>query len=446
MKKISIECAGSGKTYGIAQKIKEHISTCSNDKYIYAITFTNNAVKKISEEIIKQIGYIPNNVILQTIHTFMLERIIYPFSKFILDKNITLCSIDELPDNPKYKNYYKSQMLNEQILHSEFAMNYAKRILCPNSTDKKNIRTRKKIVLNHFIGNIDCLYIDEVQDMDKDFFAILDFLSHTQLNLYIVGDFRQALKYPNTLLDFLKNKNTFEVSYVNTTRRVPEKHLFFANQLYESEYLNTNKDNFQGFITYSYEEEHNIVELITKYNLSFIDKSNDRFTTNSYDDNSIWFTKEEKDIICANFQGNKEAYVKSVICQLKADYKIIKNEKQVIKNFFKETINKKLYAKIIQIFTQSHNEKYMTNSIEKIKGLEGDKCLFFVSHNMLDILMGNNKKNKQTNTLYVALTRSKNILHLVLLKECTNKIEKQKIDEFMIKNNVIHYNNEVFSE
>ena len=438
MKKISIECAGSGKTYGIAIKIKECYETCPKHKKIYAITFTNNAVENISKEIIKQIGFLPGNVVLQTIHTFILERVIYPFSKFILNENIVTCSIDKMPEDYAFKNYYKKQMLKEGILHSEFAMNYGKRIICPTPSDTKIILKRKDIVLKHLINGIETLYIDEIQDMDDDFFKIIDYLANTKLNMYLVGDFRQALKYPKSLLNFLADNEKFEILHKNVTRRVPEKHLLFANKLFEDAYASTNYENFQGEIMYSYEDEHKIDELMSCYDLHFVDKSNDRFTTHNTNDSSLWFTKDEKEDMCGNFQGDKNILVKAIIRILRKRYEIKKDAKHVINNFFKKRISPSLYAKLNEMLNDLNQHKHLTNSIEKIKGLEGDKCLFFVSYNMLNILMGKNKRNKETNKLYVALTRSKKVLHLVILNECVQKVSKNAIDNFMQENNVIH--------
>ena len=438
MKKISIECAGSGKTYGIAMKIKDCYETCSKYKKIYAITFTNNAVENISREIIKQIGFLPDNVVLQTIHTFMLERVIYPFSKFILNENIISCSIDKLPEDYALKNYYKTQMLKEGILHSQFVMNYGKRIICPTGSDTKKILKRKDIVLKHIINGIETLYIDEIQDMDDDFFKIIDYLANTKLNMYLVGDFRQALKYPKSLLNFLAVNKIFEISQNNVTRRVPEKHLFFANQLFSSNYASTNHKNFQGDIIYSYEDEQNIDQLMNCYNLHFIDKSNEKFTTHNTNDSSLWFTKNEKEEMCGNFKGDNNILTKVIIRILKKRYEIKKDAKYVVKNFFKKDLSSSLYAKLTKMLSDSPQQRHVTNSIEKIKGLEGDKCLFFVSYNMLNILMGNNKRNKETNKLYVALTRSKKVLHLVILDECTQKMSKNVIEKFMQENNVIH--------
>jgi superfamily I DNA/RNA helicase len=69
MIEVQIAGAGAGKTYSLAQKIILHYGSTLHKK-IFAITYTNNAAKNISEAIIKQIGYLPENIVVCTVHTF----------------------------------------------------------------------------------------------------------------------------------------------------------------------------------------------------------------------------------------------------------------------------------------------------------------------------------------------------------------------------------------
>jgi superfamily I DNA/RNA helicase len=91
MIEVQIAGAGAGKTYSLAQKIILHYGSTLHKK-IFAITYTNNAAKNISEAIIKQIGYLPENIVVCTVHTFLLNEIIYPYSPFVLNEVYTTSS------------------------------------------------------------------------------------------------------------------------------------------------------------------------------------------------------------------------------------------------------------------------------------------------------------------------------------------------------------------
>ncbi len=80
MREVQIACAGAGKTYSISLKIAEMLKLCNEGKIIYALTYTNYAVSQIKEELTKKLNYIPNNIVIDTIHGFLLNNIIYPFS------------------------------------------------------------------------------------------------------------------------------------------------------------------------------------------------------------------------------------------------------------------------------------------------------------------------------------------------------------------------------
>ncbi|TON14499.1 hypothetical protein CGH61_24930, partial [Vibrio parahaemolyticus] len=78
----------------------DHIKACTSHKKTFALTYTNSATAKIEQEIIKQHGFIPSNLCIQTVHSFLLNEIIYPFSSFTLGDVYNDTSI--MISNPKY--------------------------------------------------------------------------------------------------------------------------------------------------------------------------------------------------------------------------------------------------------------------------------------------------------------------------------------------------------
>lgn len=83
MIEIQVAGAGAGKTYGLAEAIIGCVDKNSHKK-IYVLTYTNAAKEKIEHEIIKKLKAVPDQVEIETIHTFLLNEIIYPFSPFVL--------------------------------------------------------------------------------------------------------------------------------------------------------------------------------------------------------------------------------------------------------------------------------------------------------------------------------------------------------------------------
>ena len=75
--------------------------------------------------------------------------------------------------------------------------------------------------------------------------------------------------------------------------------------------------------------------------------------------------------------------------------------------------------------------KIYVKSIDYIKGMEGEKCLFILTNDLAEYLFNDDTEtNKTKNKLYVALTRSLNELSIYILNEVENKYTKSKIMEF----------------
>lgn len=107
MIEIKISGAGAGKTYGLSEKLVEH-SNKFPDKTIYAITYTNSAKRKITNTINEKLGFIPQNIIVETVHSFLLNEIIFPYSKFILSNFYNKAVSYKLPTKDAFKNAKKN--------------------------------------------------------------------------------------------------------------------------------------------------------------------------------------------------------------------------------------------------------------------------------------------------------------------------------------------------
>ena len=81
---IQVAGAGAGKTYTLAELILQEHDLNITHKSIFAITYTNSAKENIIKNIIEKRGRLPDNIKIQTVHTFLLNEIIFPFSWYII--------------------------------------------------------------------------------------------------------------------------------------------------------------------------------------------------------------------------------------------------------------------------------------------------------------------------------------------------------------------------
>ena len=121
-----------------------------------------------------------------------------------------------------------------------------------------------------------------------------------------------------------------------------------------------------------------------------------------------------------NSDYDSDAFVKAIEKYF-INVTLKKGEKGAIQSFTKHfgiTLENNEYAKLINDLKIENKEKKLkVKSIDKIKGLENELCMFIMDNTMLEYLFGKKQEtNKEMMRLYVALTRSKSDLILVIDK------------------------------
>ena len=111
-----------------------------------------------------------------------------------------------------------------------------------------------------------------------------------------------------------------------------------------------------------------------------------------------------------------------------------KGAKGAIQSFTKNfdmTLEKTEYARLINDLEVDNSEKKIeVKSIDKIKGLENELCMFILDNAMLEYLFKKKTEtNKEMMRLYVALTRSKSDLILVIDKPSIKKFTDKQIEK-----------------
>ncbi|MBO5057009.1 MAG: AAA family ATPase [Lachnospiraceae bacterium] len=454
LSQIQVAGAGAGKTYSLAEKILDRYETKNNFKNIYALTYTNYAKKNIISRIMEiNNGYIPNDISIETVHSFLLNEIIYPFNKLYFGTTYYRATSIQLSDKISLQKYQLNRLNQKGIIHNIQVFNKAKQMIVCRKGETKKLCEKKKLIVDYLVSSIDALFIDEAQDLDNDALSLFGELGKN-IYLYMVGDSKQAIKYPNAFNEFVNKvpSNNYEILPVNTiTRRIPERHLRVSNLFCSIGEQQTTISRVLGKIFYVYFTDkmfEKVYKLYLKQEaLIYIRQENDNFSTKN---GRIKFELEEsirqKILEKTSPAYDSDAYIKSLeSCFIN----ITKNKgaKAAINSFTKRfdiTLDNNEYARLINdLNIDEKKKKLKCMSIDKVKGLERDLCMFIVDNTMLEYLFGIKKEiNKESKRLYVALTRSKRDLILVIDESLMTDKKKEYIDIKFKEMNIPYLNSE----
>ena len=271
--KVKVACAGAGKTYAMAEEILNFNRYNSEEKDIIAITYTNTARDNIYNNIYKQNLAIPSKVKISTIHSFLLEYIVYPYSNYILGKKYSRATSIPLPDNIPFKNKRILELEDKQIVHNEKVFKLSKQIIIPYKTDNVLIKKKKKVVLEHLLASISAIFVDESQDLDEDIIKVIELLGNSGVFVYMIGDPKQALKYPKVYNQFVntvaeKKIPSFEcLPNNNITRRLPKKHVEISNIVCNDSEKQTTMKNAEGDLKYMYSDDTNFEKVYDSFQM-----------------------------------------------------------------------------------------------------------------------------------------------------------------------------------
>ncbi len=431
MIEVQIAGAGAGKTYGLAESLIDHIKACTSHKKTFALTYTNSATAKIEQEIIKQHGFIPSNLCVQTVHSFLLNEIIYPFSSFTLGDAYNDTSIMMLPP-PKYKNSLFARLRKVNVIHTDNVYKIAKQIVDEtvskhnNKAKKAKVRRLLAILENCF----DKIFIDEVQDLDGDALRFFEVLGSNDIDVYMIGDPKQAIKYPQALDTFVQKVAPKEYATIlpinNQTRRVPTEILAVSNCFCYEDQQQESLSDIVGELMYIESTDGRYDELLTNYSdtkqLVCIDKKNGRYTTSSKHKHA--FPREIEEMIRdSNHKKDKTLFVKAAFSDFMDDAIQKDNKRAISRLIARHTLklNKQHFAQLHELCNSctKNDVQFRVQSIDSIKGLDADTCVIILSSSTLKYLTQDgiskaNRFNKEWKKVYVALTRAKKRLVLAL--------------------------------
>lgn len=439
---INIAGAGAGKTTKMSDKIIFLRNQIDEENKIYCVAFTNSAVDCIRKKLCEHYVQIPESIIVSTIHSFLYKEIIKPYYHILYEKRYEKISVAKLPQDAKYRNAKIKRLDDMNVLHQTVIPEHAKWILCKKSKDTKSIKEGRMIIKNAFSKYCGAICVDEVQDIDKHMQEIIEELSRMGIPLTLMGDPKQDLKGFNCLRNLME---TYEqnVRYISECYRCPQLHLQLSNHLVdENEKQKSEKEYGQLSVYFESEIDcHTLIEN-NKYDLMYISKKQGIYETHDYQKNNMRDNlAEELEPLLLENHPNKD-----IMAVKKAAYYYARKMLEKYRNTGKksdamallgkyEKIDSRRYGIIINVFEDEsalkQTGKIYVKSIDYIKGMEGEKCLFILTNDLAEYLFNDDTEtNKTKNKLYVALTRSLNELSIYILNEVENKYTKSKIMEF----------------
>lgn len=449
--KINIAGAGSGKTTKIADHIIECYESIDSGKIVYCIAYTNNAAACIEEKIKNHYGEVPRRIKISTIHSFLYQELIRPYYYLLYGRQFEQISDRDL--NKIKKKYYKAaikKLEDNNILHIDAFAERAKWVFVKKSKDTKLIRKRRDLVRKNFASYCGAIFLDEGQDINNDVLKLLVAFHEAGIEVNVMGDPKQDLRgYGN--LKRLAEKYPEAVTYITECYRCPQKHLNLSNTIVDISEQQESFSDEEGELCIVFEKDvdRDFYGENTSFDLSYISEKNSRFDTHK--DVAIGVdtgvVQELEEILCnhdpeMNKKTIKRAayYYSDIMCENVRRGKG-NNISQII-NYFVEVFGRQLekfeYAKLAQalkaIDLNSETNKIGVASIEAIKGMGKENCLFILTTDLAAYLfMDKTEANKVKNKLYVALTRSKKKLTILITVEVEKKYGRNFIEEYMSK-------------
>lgn len=439
--RIDVAGAGAGKTYSMATRILE--CGIPDGQIVFCVAFTNAAANNINKKLIGLCGSVPDNVKVSTIHSFLYAELIRPYYHLLFDKRYQGVSIVGLPDDVKYRNTRISELDKLGLVHQTVIPRRAKWVVDKKTGDKAPVRALRTKVLALFASYCNTIFLDEAQDIDKDIKAVLMALDNMGVNIELSGDPKQDVKGHNCFRELIGSCKG--VRYSKECHRCPELHLRLSNTLAEdAEKQVADIDNRQGSITVYLESETDVASLISKggYGLVYISRKNERFETH---------IDGAEDRRYATLHHEIAAAIRAKLGTEKSDLEVNRTAYYVaermldcvddgstlgaaINPWFNRDLmdfDVKRYAKIADAIKNADpidDSKIVVGSIEAVKGLEHEKCLFILTRDLAPYLIGEkDDDNKMNHLLYVALTRSLDELSILVTSEVEEMYSRERI-------------------
>jgi len=449
MIEIQVAGAGAGKTFGMAKKIIERFDPKSH-KDIIAITYTNAAADNITDELIKKIGFLPENIKVCTVHTFLLNELIYPYSPAILNQvytasargTLSFAAKDGKPKTPVKLRQERAIIIknlkSKEVIHVEDVFTVVRKIVDPDHSAHNTKAKKAKIGRIHRLltSSIDKIFLDEAQDFDETALKVFKAIGENAVDIYMVGDPKQAIKHPGKFQEFLDksdgNDKIKKLKPNNTSRRVPQNILDLSNQFCPLGQEQTSLSDIEGRLSYVVSSDDGYDEFIADHieakSLVSIYQKTGNYSTRSTDAMPDIHPDVNELLIKHNIYIDRDLVIGAASHWLAANISQ-HSQYQVISKFLKAfniPNTTKTYAQLCDTIRRHDSSlentgKYRISSIWRTKGLESDVSILVLTQGIYKYLVkdkieSDDEYNKIWNMVYVALTRSKSELVIAIDK------------------------------
>lgn len=439
--KIIVAGAGSGKTQNFVSIVEELRVELDSVKNIYCLAFTNNAVDCIKNRLNDHETLSKNNVIVSTIHSFLYNEIIKPYRILIYGQHLGAISRIDLPNDCRERQYEISRLKKNGFLHQKEIPKEAKWIFCGKSKDDADVKNKRKIVNGIIAKYCGAICIDEAQDIDSDIMKIIKLMDALGVKIVLVGDPKQDIKGIKVFRDLVEERSD-SVIYKDRCYRCPVQHLRISNTIVnENEKQISKKSN--GKVEFNFGTRYHIRKVLERLNfdLIYISRARNNYVTRPQ---TSLLTKIEDVFECLRSVVQDRIESESIeLCYYLA-YEIFRKHQKleddlekVIKDLMSShmiCLSEEKIKKLIDIINaKKTSEVVSVRTIDSVKGLEGDRCLFILTMDLARHLFGKaNDDNATRARLYVALTRSRSYL-LIHIDE--------DVERIMCKEDIITYFN-----
>ncbi len=446
---VNVAGAGAGKTTKMADILLSQ--DIPEGKVVFCIAFTNAATDNIREKVARETGSIPWNIRISTIHSFLYQELIEPYFFFLYGKQYKRLSTINLPANSTFKAAKLSELDSDDTLHITKIPEKAKWVAYKKSTDNKQKKDIRKKIVSNFSSYCAAIYVDEAQDISEDISIILHALEDAGIDIILYGDPKQDVKGFDCFRNIISE--TDRVKYIAECFRCPQMHLDLSNTLAnDNEKQVADSENANGSLDVVFETDvDDIAEYINtnNYELCYISQKQKRFYTHGLKGIDTRFETLRFEVYRAmndKWNGLKtEIEIKRVAFfiteRMLEEFDRTGDAGKQISRYLKagafNELSKKRYAQMSSAFSIKENDSsdsVIVSSIEIIKGLEAEKCLFILTPDLAPYLFGTKTEdNKMRHLLYVALTRSKDLLTIFITKEVETAFSRDAITDFFSK-------------
>lgn len=186
--KLIIAGAGTGKTQYIIDKATE------TDEKVLITTFTINCKNEIIDKIIKQKGFVPHNINVQTWFSFLLQHGVRPYKKILNIGKVKGVYMAEGKSGIKYIGrkgpvYWGEEYFDKFYFDANnniYTDKLSKLVMRIDDETHGKVINRLSLIYKN-------IFIDEVQDLAGYDLELIKRLMNSNCNILLVGDPRQTV-------------------------------------------------------------------------------------------------------------------------------------------------------------------------------------------------------------------------------------------------------------